>query len=981
MVGYYNGSAWVTLSGSDPDSYEVTTGQDGNPRGESLTAGSTGSTAIDLFMLKVNSAANGTVSGGTIYGDVYPSGTTVTLTAIPDSGYRFAQWNYVLGGSGVASTANPFALTLTNDVTLLPVFTLYTGFTVSYAGNGSTGGIVPAEQVVDSGGSATLAGTGTMVRIGYAFSGWNTRSDGNGMDYVSGAIYSGPGNLNLYAKWTLVPSPTITTSPSSQTVAVGATLNLSVAATGNSPLGYQWFKNGGRVLGGTNMTLTLANAGVTNSGVYYVVVTNALGMSISQPVTVTVGTPQLMAWGWNDNGQLGDGTVGVQYSPESVATNVVMAAGGLYHSLFVKGNNTLWAMGHNNVGQLGDGTTNDTYLPKSVASDVVTVTAGSSFSLFLKQNGSLWGMGYNGFGQLGDNTLIDRSNAVAVLGGTNVVAVTAGWRHALFLKGNGTLWAMGLNSDGQLGDGTTINQDTAVSVGSNVVAVVAGRTHSLYVKRDGTLWAMGDNSAGQLGDNTLFNRSNAVAVVGGSNVVAAAAGQYHSLFLKSDGTLWAMGDNAYGQLGDGTTSDSHLPKSVASNVVAVASGRGYSLFIKNDGSLWAMGTNTFGQLGDGTTTRRTSPVAVTGMALAHIIAGSSAHQTFGVGLPLLITTQPTNQTVVLGNNATFSVTASGIATVGYQWQFNGTNLSGSTSSSYTRTGTTAVQAGNYTVVITNLYGSITSSVAVLTVSKLTPNVTSWPTAATINFGQTLAASALSGGSASVPGSFAFTTPSTAPGAGTASQNVTFTPTDTDYYNTVGGTVSVTVNATGQAPVAVDDTLGTVKNRVVSNLSAAKLAANDTDAEGDPLTVIAVSATSTNGGTVTLVNGVVRYTPPSGVTGADSFTYTIADGHGNTATGTVLVTIASSSAVSLNIVYGPVKTDGEFVVRFAGTPGSEYTVEYSTNLTTWTWQANRTASITAGSFGRGVFEFRETTTATVRYFRTVYPAYVPVPPNN
>jgi len=189
--------------------------------------------------------------------------------------------------------------------------------------------------------------------------------------------------------------------------------------------------------------------------------------------------------------------------------------------------------------------------------------------------------------------------------------------------------------------------------------------------------------------------------------------------------------------------------------------------------------------------------------------------------------------------------------------------------------------------------------------------------------------------------------------------------------------AVTVNATGHAPVAVNDTLGTVKNQAVS-LPAAMLAANDQDEDGDTLTVIAVSTLSTAGGTVAFISGTVTYTPPNGFTGADSFTYTISDGHGNIVTGTVNVTIASNSAVALNVVYGPVVTNGDFVIRFAGTPGYTYTIEYLDSLVepvNWQKTMNLTAPNTTGSFGMGVFEFRESTGgAGSRYYRTVYPAY-------
>jgi len=209
VVGYYNGSSWVAISGSSVSNYEVTTDQNSVTRTLTNAAGAVVSTSAGLCMLKVNAATNGTVSGATIYGDNYPAGSTVTLTAIPASGYQFTEWDYVLGGSGVASVANPFAITLTTNVTLQPVFTAYTGFTVSYSGNGATDGTVPAAQVVGVGGSTNIAGPGSMVRSGYTFSTWNDRADGNGTDYATNSVYSGPGNLSLYAKWAMAPMVTV----------------------------------------------------------------------------------------------------------------------------------------------------------------------------------------------------------------------------------------------------------------------------------------------------------------------------------------------------------------------------------------------------------------------------------------------------------------------------------------------------------------------------------------------------------------------------------------------------------------------------------------------------------------------------------------------------------------------------------------------------------------------------------------------------
>ena len=82
----------------------------------------------------------------------------------------------------------------------------------------------------------------------------------------------------------------------------------------------------------------------------------------------------------------------------------------------------------------------------------------------------------------------------------------------------------------------------------------------------------------------------------------------------------------------------------------------------------------------------------------------------------VITGQPTNQSVWVGQNATFAVSATGAGLLSYQWRFNGTNLAAATASGYTRTNAQSGDAGNYTVVITNAYGAVTSLAAVLTVT-------------------------------------------------------------------------------------------------------------------------------------------------------------------------------------------------------------------------------------------------------------------------
>ena len=85
-------------------------------------------------------------------------------------------------------------------------------------------------------------------------------------------------------------------------------------------------------------------------------------------------------------------------------------------------------------------------------------------------------------------------------------------------------------------------------------------------------------------------------------------------------------------------------------------------------------------------------------------------------VPPFVIGNPTNKTVLVGNNASFSVLAAGSGPLRYQWQFNGTNIAGATTNSLTLTNVQASQAGNYAVVITNLAGSTRSSNALLTVT-------------------------------------------------------------------------------------------------------------------------------------------------------------------------------------------------------------------------------------------------------------------------
>ncbi|MEJ5992766.1 Ig-like domain-containing protein, partial [Ramlibacter sp. PS3R-8] len=133
-------------------------------------------------------------------------------------------------------------------------------------------------------------------------------------------------------------------------------------------------------------------------------------------------------------------------------------------------------------------------------------------------------------------------------------------------------------------------------------------------------------------------------------------------------------------------------------------------------------------------------------------------------------------------------------------------------------------------------------------------------------------------------------------------NVTFTPAPNftgaasyDYTISDGNggtsTATVTVNVTPQqdAPTANNDTAATTEDTPVS-ISLAALAGNDTDPDGDTLTVTAVG--NPVGGTVTIVGGNAVFTPNPNFTGAATFEYTLGDGNGGTDTATVTVNVVA-----------------------------------------------------------------------------------------
>jgi alpha-tubulin suppressor-like RCC1 family protein len=165
----------------------------------------------------------------------------------------------------------------------------------------------------------------------------------------------------------------------------------------------------------------------------------------------------------------------------ALLTGPQVSAGGI-HTSATKASGTLWTWGFNNSGQLGDGTSTDRCSPVqevSSATDWAQVSAGFFHTAAVKTAGTLWTWGGNDFGQLGDGTVVARCSPVQeVSSATDWAQVSAGDNHTAATKTSGQLWAWGSNGRVNLGDGTchsSLQSCTGIRLGVGLDASLSWR--------------------------------------------------------------------------------------------------------------------------------------------------------------------------------------------------------------------------------------------------------------------------------------------------------------------------------------------------------------------------------------------------------------------------------------------------------------------------------------------------------------------------
>jgi len=342
----------------------------------------------------------------------------------------------------------------------------------------------------------------------------------------------------------------------------------------------------------------------------------------------TVG--EVKCWGLNDYDQLGDGSRTNKSTPVNVVGlggSVASLEAGYYHTCVLSTTSGVKCWGFNGNGQLGDGTIVNKNTPVDViglGSGVTAIATGDYHTCALTTAGGVKCWGYNSFGQVGDGSTEQRNTPVGVLGlDSGVVAIAAGGYHTCALTTAGGVKCWGHNESGQLGDGNTTDKSTPVDVvglGSGVAAIAAGGhpilgSHTCVLTTAGGVKCWGYNASGQLGDDTTANKSTPVDVVGlGSGVAAIAAGSQHTCVLSTVGGVQCWGHNDYGQLGDGTSGNHRTTPvgvvGLGSSVATIDAGYWYTCAVSTAGGVKCWGYNNFGQLGDGTTANKSTPVDV-----------------------------------------------------------------------------------------------------------------------------------------------------------------------------------------------------------------------------------------------------------------------------------------------------------------------------------------------------------------------------------
>ena len=494
---------------------------------------------------------------------------------------------------------------------------------------------------------------------------------------------------------TLRGQPVITQQPTNEVVISGRPAGLQVGASGFGWLTYQWFFNG------TNLqplaVTTFAGGGTGGDG------GTAMGASLSAPEGVFV-----------------DG-----------AGNVFIAEGGGNRVRKVGTNGlitTIAGTGATNYSGNGGWATNAGLI---LPSDVVVDSAGNVFIADTANNVirkvdktgviTTWAetgvADYSGDSGPATNAMINAPTGLALDNAGNLLVADAGNQRVRLIGPTGvisTLAGNGAATNASLSDPTGVAVDMAGNVyiadfGNSRIRQVATNGDIATVAGNGNYYTSGDEGSAT---NASLNSPLRVAVDGLGNLFIGD--EYEGRIRKVDTngiiTTLVNGLNHPAGMAVDAAENLYIADAANNRIAEVA------LLGAPDLDLNPVTTNNAG-----------SYEVVVSDANGSV---TSSVVNLTVEVPANIATPPAGEQIVVGNEAGFAVSAGGTPPLSYQWQFDGTNLDGATNSTLSFLAATTNLTGGYAAVVTNNFGSVTSTVAGLTVLFTPPSIP-WQTASQV----------------------------------------------------------------------------------------------------------------------------------------------------------------------------------------------------------------------------------------------------------
>ena len=660
-------------------------------------------------------------------------------------------------------------------------------------------------------------------------------------------------------------APAFTLQPTGQVAIAGATATFSAAASGSPAPAYQWLFNATNLLAGkTSATLTLSNIQVSQAGGYSVTASNIAGIATSSVAQLTVLVPPSIT------GQPTNFTV----ISGSNATFNVTAAGSapLSYQWQRAGTNlpgataTVLQMNGVQPAQAGSYRVIVTNSAGTVTSAVATLTVLVPPSVTIPPT---------------NFTVISGSNASFNVTASGSAPLSYQWQFA------------GTNLPGATTTGLQMNNAQPTQAGG--YRVIVTNTAGAVTSAVATLTVLVPPS--------ITDQPTNLSVLSGSNA---------SFHVTASGSV----PLSYQWQFAGTNLPGATTTTLQMNNTQPAQAGAYRVIV----------TNTAG-------------------------AVTSAVATLTVLVPPSITGQPTNLSVLSGSNATFTVTASGSASLAYQWQFAGTNLSGETTTALQFTNVQPVQAGDYSVIVTNAAGAVTSAVATLTV-LVPPSITDQPTNLSVISGSDATFTVTASGSASLTYQWQFAGTNLSGETTTTLQLTNVQPAQAGDYNVIvtnsaGAVTSTVATLTLLMPPSI-----TLQPTNLTVMPGSNAAFNVTASGSAPLAYQwQFAGTNLAGETATALQ-LSNVQPPQ----AGSYQVIV----------TNLAGAATSAPAALRILVTPepgslVLTGNTFSLSLPGVEGLIYTLEYKDVLTDLDW-----TPIPPSATGAGAILLLQDTNATVPY---------------